>query len=389
LEQVESTLSNFIARDYSTSRTINLTGLTTLQFYTIHILAKDSNGKKSIFPPVCIQTNPHYTGTIQCKSEPGYMVTTVAGVNGNGYMNGSFSTAQIGTNSTDGPFGIVVFEDNLYMSTTSLRGIMKVDMTANQISIVAGSTTSLNGSTDALGTASRFSNVFKLTADLNLIYAFDRDNYKIRSFNPISTAVSTFAGNGANNNNAGTYLTGGISVGIGILFDGNNTFYATVDNHRVRQLNNNSITTLAGDGTAANTIGILPAQINAPSGVTVNKNFLYVGATNGLIRQIDLATNTISTIASRPGFGFGDSALYGNSLFIVGGSGTGGVIYKLDLLTNQLSVFAGSETINGTVDGNRLTTARIDSNVVGIVFYGNTLYFTQRWNGNSRLRKIE
>jgi sugar lactone lactonase YvrE len=108
----------------------------------------------------------------------------------------------------------------------------------------------------------------------NNMYIADSGNNCIRKITT-SGVVSTFAGNGyvGITNGIGTSATFNYPKGLTIDPSGQNLYIADATNNCIRQINISSkqVTTLAGSITAGSADGIgTSAQFNGPSGITID-----------------------------------------------------------------------------------------------------------------------
>jgi hypothetical protein len=154
---------------------------------------------------------------------------------------------------------------------------------------------------------------------------------------------------------------------------------------------------VAGNGTAAYGEGVgSSASFNAPYGVAVSGNYLYVADTsNNRIRRIDLTTNATSLVAGNGvgayGEGVGSSAYFyspasvavsGNYLYVADSYNY--MIRRIDLTTNATSLVAGSGT-SGYAEG--VGSSASFSNLAGVAVSGNYLYVADYVN--HRIRRID
>lgn len=154
----------------------------------------------------------------------------------------------------------------------------------------------------------------------------------------------------------------------GAATDGTFLYVSEVYSHTIRKIDvsTGAVTTVAGvaaisggqDGPAAT------ATFSSPRGLATDGTSLYVADTgNALIRKIDLATGTVSTVAgARLSTGTTDGvgtaarfnqpygvALAGGNLYV---ADTGNrTIRKIDLSTSTVSTYAGAAGTTGTTDG--------------------------------------
>ncbi|MHB8421839.1 MAG: beta-propeller fold lactonase family protein [Leptospirales bacterium] len=157
----------------------------------------------------------------------------------------------------------------------------------------------------------------------------------------------------------------------GIVAAPDGTIYiADTGNDMIRKISSNSVESIAGanhraryrDGVGAN------ARFNNPEGLAVTQDAktLYVAdSRNNMIRKIDLATKTVSTIAGHTfpssGDGVGKSAGFetprglvlspdGKTLYVADSGNN--MIRKIDLATNQVTTLAGGgKLMAGFADG--------------------------------------
>jgi sugar lactone lactonase YvrE len=136
------------------------------------------------------------------------------------------------------------------------------------------------------------------------------DYSRVRKVTAATGAITTVAGNG----NIGFSGDGGLATkatlsAVALALDSNGNIYiADAQNCRVRKVaaNTGGITTVAGDGTCADSGdggAAVSAGLNTPSGVAVDAaGNLYIADENGnVIRKVDAATGLISTIAGTAG----------------------------------------------------------------------------------------
>lgn len=157
----------------------------------------------------------------------------------------------------------------------------------------------------------------------------------------------------------------------GIVAASDGTIYiADTGNDMIRKISSNSVESIAGanhrgryrDGVGAN------ARFNNPEGLAITQDgkTLYVAdSRNNMIRKVDLATKTVSTIAGHTfpssGDGVGKEAGFetprgvalspdGKTLYVADSGNN--MIRKIDLATNQVTTLAGGgKLMAGFADG--------------------------------------
>lgn len=173
-------------------------------------------------------------------------VSTVAGTNASGYVDGPIASARF-----NNPFGILASADGtkLYIADTGNNAIRLIDLTAGTVSTLAGS--GGLGSADGIGPAARFAEPNGLAFDAtgNNIYISDFENHAIRELNLTTLAVTTVVGAahicGAADGPAGSAT---LCTPAFITTDGHSLFWGDSDTGllRVLDLNSMQVYTLAG-----------------------------------------------------------------------------------------------------------------------------------------------
>ena len=254
---------------------------------------------------------------------PAVAGTGEAGYNGDGI---SATTAQL-----DGPRGVAVSNGNLFIADSGSHIVRKVVLSSGMISTVAGIPqkpgVAVNGGPATLATL--FVPTGVATDAAGNVYIADSLNQQIRKViaaDGMIVAVAGVAGVTGNNNgpvstatlnsplgvavnsagtlvyvadegnnlirgvNAGsvfTVVTGQLDSPAGVVVAAGGTLYiADTDNHLVLRFSGESVTTVAGNGTA----GATAAQLNMPVGVAVDSTgrFLYIAdLINNRIQKVD------------------------------------------------------------------------------------------------------
>ena len=277
------------------------------------------------------------------------VVETIAGTGSPGFVNGAGTSA-----SFRFPTGITTDGNDLYVTDTNNHAIRQIDIASAVVAPFAG-TTGLPGTNNGTATAAGFFAPFGVVwnATKRNLYVADSINNTIRQVIVPTGDVSTIAGNSAS-------------------------------------------AVAATDGLGAD------ARFNNPSGIATDGTYLYVADTaNHTIRQIDISAASavvVSTLAGSAGnFGYADGTgmratfnsplgmvVKGNNLFVAdSGNNT---IRQIDLVTHQVTTLAGqANSPPGLADGSG-TTARFD-NPSGITTDGISLYVTD--TGNNSIRRIQ
>ena len=235
------------------------------------------------------------------KISPSGYVTTFAGGNGQGYVDGPGSTAKFNL-----PFDICIdASQNLYVTDLYNHKIRKIDQNGN-VSTLAGD---VAGYADGYGTNARFERPRGICIDKhNVIFVTDFMNSMIRKIDTTGY-VSTIAGNGMWGLADGPALSAMFHGPDGIAVDSiGNIYVSETWNHCIRLLDTSGNVTLVagsnlgwqwpsyyqdGQGTQA--------QFHRPGGLMIDDNghLLIVEYGNSAIRSMS-PTYYVSTLAGIP-----------------------------------------------------------------------------------------
>lgn len=181
-------------------------------------------------------------------------------------------------------------------------------------------------------------------------------------------------------------------------------YVANNKNQTIDKIDISNGTKVVWSGTS-NTIGstngaVGTALYSSPKGIAYKSGAspkLYViEGVNCTLREIDMNTQTVSTVAGAVGFcnhtdGTGsaanfatptDLALSGGFLYI----SEYGCIRKVDLSTYAVTTLVGTNNTYGTVDGVG-SAARFSSSIFGLAVIGNNLFIAD--SGNQLIRKVD
>ena len=229
----------------------------------------------------------------------------------------------IASGSADGTGTEARFSDPRYVAIDSLGNVYVADNGNGTIRKItpAGVVTTLAGAAGEFGyvndsgAAARFDSPRGIATDSEgNVYVADAGNHAIRKITP-EGKVSTFAGSatgGAGNTDdpIGTDASFNWPNGLALSSDGSTLYVADSDNHVIRQIDlaTTAVTTLAGaagvpdyvNGTGA------AARFNSPRGVALasdGSKLFVADSYNHVIRQIDIASATkdVTTLAGTAG----------------------------------------------------------------------------------------
>lgn len=233
----------------------------------------------------------------------GGIISTIAGMGGSGSAGGGFSGD--GGPATSAflrdPDGIAIDSNGvLSIADTTNNRIRRMPGAGGQIQTVAG--TGQNGFTADGGPAlsGRLLTPAELAIDASgTIYFTEQLTHRIRSVSPSGT-LGTVAGLGTSGNTGdnGPATAAQFNTPYGIAVDGNVIYIADTQNHVIRKIENGTITRVAGTGTSgfSDNANPLQGQLNSPSGLAVLAGALYIADRgNNRIRKLD--GNGLTTIA--------------------------------------------------------------------------------------------
>ena len=216
------------------------------------------------------------------KITPGGAVTTVAGTAGSsGSIDGTGAAARFKS-----PAALAVTKTGiLYVADAGNYTIRKIVLSSGAVTTLAG-TAGSKGTSEGTGTAARFGIVNGLGVDSGgNIYAADFSASTIRRITPTGI-TSTFAG--AANSRGSTNATGTaarFSSPYGIAVDGSNNLYVSdYANCLIRKITSMAIVTtpIGTAGICKFTAGNAPTAINMPSALSKVGTTLYITVGNGV-----------------------------------------------------------------------------------------------------------
>jgi YVTN family beta-propeller protein len=322
-------------------------------------------------------------------------VSTIAGSAGTvGWVDATGAAARFNS-----PNGLGGDPANIYVADGTNSAIRKIDFGTNVVTTLAGQP-AVQGSTNAAGTAARFSVPAGVTGDGTNLYIADSGNVEIRKAVISSGSVSTLAGtDGVPGTTDGTGAAARFLSPNVITTDGVNLYVA--DNNAIRKvvIATGVVTTLAGaiiPSGSADGIGSA-ASFDIPQGLWSDGTNLYVSdSQNNTIRKVVIATGAVTTIAGQPGQStfFADGTGTAARLFLPAGIwGDGANLYiadtgnnrirKMNLSTLAVTTLAGS-SLTGIVDGTGA--AAQFAGVFGLWGDGTNLYVTEK--GRGFIRKV-
>ncbi|MDQ6990495.1 MAG: Ig-like domain-containing protein [Mariprofundaceae bacterium] len=284
-------------------------------------------------------------------------------------------------------------------------GIVGIPLTLQKVVSTLAGGAGITGSTNAIGTASRFNKAYGITTDGTSLFITDTVNQLIRKVIIATGTTTTIAGStGIKGRADGTGTAARFNNPQGITTDGVNLFIADSGNHSIRQvvIATGVVSTLVGSTTGL--FGLVDGvgtavRFQGPEGITTDGTNLFVTDTlNNVIRKVVIATKTVSVLAgslaklSGIANGVGTAVTFnkprgittdGTNLFVVDTSNNS--IRKIIIATATVSVLAG---YNGVGIANTPTTTGVNRFrfPCGITTDGTNLFMTD--TGNNNIRQI-
>jgi len=239
------------------------------------------------------------------KISTGGTVSTIAGNGVPGYADGTADAAEFNY-----PRGICIdAQGNLFIADSWNHRIRKIDAGGN-VSTLAGYSDTIGVQSpgdyaDGSDTSARFNAPCGMSIDsLGNLYLADAYNHRIRKITPAGV-VTTVAGSGSIGASSGGFLDGDISVArlntpTEVFIDKQGRiFIGDTYNNRIRLVQDDVVSTVAGNGTAGLVNGIDSlAEFTAPRGVVTDATSAHAYVCdngNHVIRKVSLDFNTGTT----------------------------------------------------------------------------------------------
>lgn len=309
-----------------------------------------------------------------------YMSETFAGSGVKGYQEGNGASAQFNL-----PEGVALdSKGNIIVADRDNHVIRKVSPTG-EVSTIAGIVGDKGFADGAFGTAKFFSPLKVAVDAQDNIYVTDRDNQRIRRIDAVTGVVSTVAGDGTKALKDGPAAEAQFNNPIDVAVAADGTIYVTESgNHRIRKISNGIVSTFAGSSAGYKDGTGTEAQLNDPSGISIDKdgNLLIADRRNHRIRKITPAGEVTTIAGSGAGYtdGASGSAKFSHPWGVSGGKD--GSIYVADAGNNVIRMMnpdgiwstiggdSGREA--GHVDGNpskyNYPTDLVVDNITGNVY---------------------
>jgi sugar lactone lactonase YvrE/AraC-like DNA-binding protein len=345
------------------------------------------------------------TGTIRELEIGTGVVTTVAGTAWvYGSADGTGASVEFGGMSSDcygsNYKGLNSLGSDLYITDACAGTVRKMDLVTKEVSTLAGKASAKTGSTDGVGNDAMFAFPSAITSDGSNLYMADTGNSTIRKIQIATGTVSTFAGTaGSSGYLDGTGPAAKFNNLTGITTDGINLYALDASNFVIRQVDIASqvVTTLAGTtGSSGHLDGIgTAAKFTNLGGITTDGTSVFVGG-GTVIRQIDIASGAVTTLAGTYGSSGSVDGVGANARFkyisAITTDGTALFVSDSNDQTIRKVVIATGEvtTLAGypgsSGSSNGIATAARFKSPFGISTDGTNLYVCDV--GNNQIRKI-
>ena len=247
------------------------------------------------------------------------VITTIAG---NGTYGYSGDTGQATAAELASPDGVVWSSSgDLFIADSGNDVVREVNLTTGIITTIAGNGTGGYSGDGDQATAAELNAPGGLALDSSGdLFIADSGNNVVREVNLNTGIITTVAGNGtADYSGDGDQATAAeLNSPEGVALDNSgDLFIADSSNNAIREVNLKTgiITTIAGDGTAdysGDNGQATAAELNFPNGVAVNTSgdLFVADGDNNVIREVDLKTGIITTVAGNSTAGYsGDGGL--------------------------------------------------------------------------------
>ena len=334
-------------------------------------------------------------------------ISTIAGTGLAGVLDGAATSARLSQ-----PHGLAIdSSNNIYVADTNNHRIRRIS--GGNIQTIAGSGIQGSEGDTSLAINSTLSVPLDVAVDAaGNIYIADTGNHRVRVVNA-SGIINAFAGTGtAGFSGDGAPLDVKLNNPSSVALDSAGHLYiADTSNHRIRLVNGNSLTTVAGSGAQGfdgDGLNPLTRSLNLPYAIAVNQSaseVFFTDAGNYRLREVTGA-NGLVTVLSNGADGYsGDGDLATNARLRVPSNvalDSAGNLYIADSGNHVIRKVTSSDgkinTIAGTGvaatsatatngDGGQATLAQFNNPTAIVMDSAGNLYIAD--TGNHRIRKID
>ncbi|HYV36642.1 MAG TPA: NHL repeat-containing protein, partial [Gemmataceae bacterium] len=241
------------------------------------------------------------------------VISAVAGNGTSGFAGDGGSATAAALNN---PYGVAVDSSgNVFIADAANARVRKVDHSTGEITTIAGNGTAGFGGDNGPATGASLNYPVAIALDATgHLYISDYSNHRIRRVDLSTGIIATVAGNGTGSfsGDGGQATAASLSTPTGITVDlRGNLYFADYLNFRIRQVNLSTgvISTVAGNGIQGNSGDAGPATLASLSyswdvAVDGSGHLLIADYGNRRIREVDLSTGIITTAAGSGTSGF-------------------------------------------------------------------------------------
>lgn len=300
------------------------------------------------------------------------------------------------------PAGITLAGDSLFVTDTENHTIRRIVLTTREVTTLAGSA-GMSGTNDGAGGAARFKNPRGIVADgTSTLYVCDTGNATLRKVTIATKAVEIYAGAaGMSGSTNATGTAARFTKPQAITSDTLGNLFVADGNHTIRKITKLTAATETLAGTAGmagftNDTGTAARFENPTSLAADSAGNLFVTDTgNVIVRQIVVATGVVTTFAGAADMiGTTDGALGASRLAVPGGIALGapGELFIADGSTirrasgGQLNVVVGAFQNRTAADGSA-SAARFNSTGPAAVDSSGTLFIAD--STDKKIRRVD
>ncbi|MFO1527486.1 MAG: LamG-like jellyroll fold domain-containing protein [Turneriella sp.] len=243
------------------------------------------------------------------------------------------------------PNDIDYHSGHLYISEYGNNRVRRMNLATGQVETIAGNGTAASVD-DTTGTSASFNGAAGLTLLGNSIYVVDYNGHRVRTISLTAPhAVGSLVGTGVAGHADGPYATARFANPDHIFADARDLYVTEYGANRLRRINlaKNTVSTIAGSGGATDAGGVGPAAaFGGPVGIVSDGARLFVATYNGgrLFRVSD--AGLVGSWQIEPGVSPNDYSSDNTS--VLNGSVSGG---SLSTLTDRFGNANGASLFNG------------------------------------------
>jgi hypothetical protein len=254
------------------------------------------------------------------------------------------------------PFALTTDGTSLYVLEFSGNRIRKINLATAQVTTLAGNGDLAPFADNANGILASFNNPHGITLYNGMLYVADRYNHRIRAVNPVTSAVTTLAGNAIASYADLNGTSAQFSDPIGIVGLNGYLYVTDTVNERIRRIDlsgANPVTTIAGNGTSASVDGYATnAKFDGPFSITTDGTNLFVSDYGTYkIRHLRLIDGKVTTLVGGSGYADnpGSNGLMSRPVYL---TSDGKNVYISEEGNHAIRRIENAEQLRYTFDGN-------------------------------------